>query len=279
MSTTLTELGIHDNVPSALYHAHDSLSASGMKILATQTPAHFRYRMDHPVTSAAFDLGTAAHSLVLEDDHSTIQVCEFDDWRTKAAREARDAAYAEGKTPLLTKDYTVVKAMRDAVAAHPVARLALEGGKAEQSIFWEDETGTRLRCRPDKFDPESKIGPLVSDLKTSVSADPKEFIVSAAKFCYHLQQAHYQDGVKAATGVEPTFLFIVVEKTAPYLVSVVELTPEDVTRGRDLAKMATRIYNRCKATGEWPGYETPDAAMEMPGWVRVKEEAILLANM
>lgn len=272
MSTTLTELGIHDNVPSSLYHAHDSLSASGMKILATQTPAHFRYRMDHPTTSAAFDLGTAAHSLVLEDDHSTIEVCEFDDWRTKAAREERDAAYGAGKTPLLTKDYAVVKAMRDAVAAHPVARLALEGGKAEQSIFWDHETGTRLRCRPDKFDPESKIGPLVADLKTSVSADPRKFAKSVADFGYHQQQPHYQDGAKTILGVEPAFLFIVIEKAPPYLVSVIELDADAIATGRALNRKAVRIYNECRATNTWPGYPQSEP-ISLPAWAHNTGEA------
>lgn len=265
MTTTLTGIGIHDNVPSAFYHAHDSLSASGMKILATQTPAHFRYRMDHPATSAAFDLGTAAHSLVLEDDHTGIEVVESDDWRTKAAREARDAAYAEGKTPLLTKDYTVVKAMRDSVAAHPLARLALEGGKAEQSIFWEDENGTPLRCRPDKYDPDSKIGPLVSDLKTSVSADPRQFAKAVLNFCYHQQQPHYQDGVLSVLGVEPAFLFIVIEKAPPHLVSVIELDGEAVKAGRALNRKAVRIYNECRTANQWPGYPQSEP-ISLPAW-------------
>ena len=266
MTTIATaERGIVDDMPNHEYHAHNSLSASGMKILATQTPAHYRWKMENPEHKGIFDVGTATHSLVLEDDHSGIEVVECDDWRTKAAREARDAAYADGKTPLLTKEYKVVKDMRDSVAAHPLARIALEGGKAEQSIFWDDSTGTRLRCRPDKLDLESRIGPLVIDLKTIVNADPRKFGKVANDFGYHQQDPHYRDGVLKTTGADPSFLFVLVEKAPPYLVSVVELDAEALNIGRALNRKAIHIYNQCRATGEWPGYPQHEP-VNLPIW-------------
>lgn len=266
MTTTVVETGIVDGMPNHEYHAHDSLSATGLKILATQTPAHYRWKMDNPEHKAAFDLGTAAHSLVLEDDHSHIVVVDADSWRTKAAQQQRDDAYEQGKVPLLVKDYQMVKTMHDSVAGHPLAKIALEGGKAEQSIFWDDpETGTRLRCRPDKLDLESRIGPLIIDLKTTVNADPREFGKTTHNLGYHQQAAHYLDGVKATTGADAAFLFVLVEKTAPYLVSVVELDAEALDIGRAKNRRAISIYNQCKTSGEWPGYPTSEP-VNLPIW-------------
>lgn len=274
MSATITESGLVDGLPNREYHSHDSLSASGLKILATQTPAHYRHRMDNPQHKGIFDVGTATHSLVLEDDHSLIASLEFDDWRTKAAREARDAAYADGLIPLLEKDYLVVKAMRDSVAAHPVARLALTGGKAEQSLFWEHDTGTALRCRPDKLDLDSPIGPLVCDLKTTANADPRKFGKTAFDFGYHQQDPHYRDGVQKVTGQRPSFLFILVEKQSPFLVSVVELDEEAISLGRRMNSRAIGTYNRCRESGEWPGYE-PSDPIRLPLWaVKMTEESL-----
>lgn len=266
--------GIHDGVPNAEYHAHPALSSTGLRILASKTPAHYRWAMDHPEHKAAYDLGTAAHSLVLEDDTSNVDVLDFDDWRTKAAREARDESYADGRVPLLAKDWALVVAMRDAVAAHPVARLALTGGHAERSVITEHTTGTMLRVRPDKHLPDSPIGPLIVDLKSTVNADPRHFGRTAADFGYHQSDALYRDVLKTVTGEDHKFLFVLLEKTAPHLVSVVELDDDAVDLGRRLNERAIHTWMRCDAAGEWPGYPTTDP-VGLPAWAAMTMEESL----
>ena len=79
---------------------------------------------------------------------SGIEVIDVSDFKTKAAREARDAAYAEGKTPLLPKEYQQVQEMAAAVRAHPIAGHIFKPveGLAEQSMFWKDPA-TSVICR------------------------------------------------------------------------------------------------------------------------------------
>jgi len=162
--------GVYDGISNAAYHADPALGSTSLKTLATKTPAHYMWDKDAPEgTTDAFTLGTAAHSLILEGDSSSIVVVEADNWLTKAAKEAKSAALAEGKQPLLTKEWLQVHSMRDAVMAHPVARDLFTGHQAEQSVFWEED-GLTLKCRPDAWQP----GQLV-DLKTTVNADPREF--------------------------------------------------------------------------------------------------------
>jgi hypothetical protein len=263
--------GIYAGVENSVYHADPALGSTSLKTLATKTPAHWQWDKSHPKFSDAFTLGTAAHSLILEDDASNIVPVHADNWLTKAAKEAKAAALAEGKQPLLSKEWLQVLSMRDAVMAHPAAREAFTGHQAEQSVFW-DEDGLMLKCRPDAWKP----GVLV-DLKTTVNADPREFGKTAHNFGYHQSAAHYIDGVKAATGEELPFRFVLVEKTAPYLVSVVELDIEAVQIGRQLNDRAKRIYRECTASGNWPGYPGADL-ISLPMWAIYEAEDLLGIN-
>ena len=260
--------GIYDGISNREYHADQALGSTSLKTLATKTPAHYQHDKSHPKSSAAFTLGTAAHSLILEDDTSGFHVVEADNWLTKAAKEAKAEALAAGKQPLLYKEAAQVFAMCDAVMNHPVAGKLFTAHKAEQSVFW-DEDGLMLKCRPDAWNPD-----LLVDLKTTVSADPNEFGKVAHSFGYHQSAAHYIDGVKAATGEELPFHFVLVEKTEPYLVSVVELDWEAVNIGRELNERAKRIYQECVESNTWPGYHTAEP-ISLPLWAIYKSEDLL----
>jgi len=260
--------GIYPAIKNRDYHADPALGSTSLKTLATKTPAHYQHDKKRTKSSAAFTLGTAAHSLILEDDTSGIVMVDADSWLTKVAKEAKAEALADGKQPLLTKEWLQVLAMRDAVMDHPVAGDLFTGHEAEQSVFW-DEGGLMLKCRPDAWKPG-----LLIDLKTCASADPNEFGKVAHSFGYHQSAAHYIDGVKAATGEELPFHFVLVEKTDPYLVSVVELDWEAVNIGRGLNERAKRIYQECMELNTWPGYPTAEP-ISLPMWAIYKSEDLL----
>jgi len=260
--------GIYPGITNADYHKDPALGSTSLKTLATKTPAHYQHDLTHAKYSDAFDFGTAVHSLILEGDESGVGVWNFPNWTTKAAREGREESRAAGKIPLLEKDWQQVEAIRDAVMAHPLAKAAFTGHKPEQSVFW-DEDGLMLKCRPDAWQPGALI-----DLKTARSADPNEFGKTAHEFGYHQSAAHYIDGVKAATGEELPFHFVLVEKTAPYLVSVVELDIEAINIGRHLNDRAKRIYRECIESNTWPGY--PNAELiSLPMWAIYQAEDLL----
>lgn len=268
MSLTITAPGIYDGIPNAEYHANQALGSTSLKTLATKTPAHYQHDKQHPKFSDAFTLGTAAHSVILEDDISSIVVVTADNWMGKAAKEAKAEALANGKQPLLSKEWAQVKSMRDAVMSHPVARAAFTGHRAEASVFWEED-GLDLKCRPDAWKPG-----LLVDLKTARDANPNEFGKTAHEYGYHQSAAHYIDGVKAAMGEELPFHFVLVEKTAPYLVSVVELDIEAINIGRQLNDRAKRIYRECVESGTWPGYPAAEL-ISLPMWAIYQTEGLL----
>jgi hypothetical protein len=263
--------GIYSGIKNADYHADPALGSTSLKTLATRTPAHYQHDLTHPKFSDAFTLGTAAHSLILEDDTSGIEVVMADNWLSKAAKESKAEALAAGKQPLLVKEWLQVQAMHEAVMAHPLARAAFTNHRAEESVFW-DEDGLMLKCRPDA----TKPGKLV-DLKTTVSAAPGDFGKTAYKFGYHQSAAHYQDGVLSATGELLPFIFVLVEKTAPYLVSVVHLDDEAIQAGRALNERAKNIYRDCNETGIWPGYESNEP-ISLPIWAHYEMDDLLGLN-
>lgn len=257
---------LHRGIVDAAYHAdRTSLSSTGArKLLAC--PARFRWERDNPpAPKAAFDLGKVAHTLTLGEG-GTIAVIDADNWLTKAAKEQRQAAYDAGATPILRADYEAAQAMRDAVYAHSVARELFREGVAELSGWWRDEpTDIGLRFRPDWLT-EMDGQPVCVDLKTTISADPAEFVRSVAKFGYHLQASFYLAGLDAHAISDARFLIVAVEKQAPYPVSVIELDTEAITEGRRLMRRAIDLYARCIEAGVWPAYGDDITLISLPTW-------------
>lgn len=262
------EPGIYPKISNADYHADPALGSTSLKTLATRTPAHWLWEREHPVQKDAYDLGTVAHSLILEQDESAVVVIDVEDKRGAKWTAPADNARAEGKIPLKTAEWEQVKGMRDAVMSHPIASVLFTGHRPEYSVFWEED-GQILKCRPDAWQPTMLV-----DLKTARNADPNEFGKTTADYGYHQSAAHYIDGVKAATGQELPFHFVLVEKTEPYLVSVVSLDAEAVNIGRMLNERAKRIYRECLASGNWPGYPSAEP-ISLPMYAIYKAEELL----
>ena len=247
--------GVYDGMPEDVYHGDPvpggSLSSSGArKLLSPSCPAKFRYEADNPPAAKDyFELGSAAHKLVLGAGTEIITI-KAPDWRTKAAKDERDAARAEGFLPLLTAEHEQVLAMAAALRAHPVASALFnpERGKPEQSLFWQDApTGVWRRARLDWLpDVSARERLIVADYKTSASASPAAFARSVANYGYHQQDAWYRDAVRAVgLSADPAFLFVVQEKEPPYLVTVAELDTPSVQAGRELNRQAIELYRAC----------------------------------
>jgi hypothetical protein len=272
--TAVALSGIVAGLGETEYHAHPALSSTGARLLL-DSPARFKYRMAHPYTSDAFDLGTAVHTKVLGTGYP-LAVLDFADFRSKAAQQARDEALEAGQVPILASVARVVDAMAEAVLAHPKAREVLElDGLSEASVFGTDPvTGVAMRARFDHLQWSDKEPAMAVDLKTTAgSASEDGFKKSAAAYGYHIQQAHYLDTLDFA--LEPwdtQMVFVVCEKDAPYFVAVHRLDEQFALIGQDEAKRAREIYRRCLDTDEWPGYGTDIIQTSPPAWLVYKHQ-------
>lgn len=273
----ITEPGVYD-LTNEQYHADPvpggSLSSSGARqMIHPSTPARFKYERDHPrPASENLELGSAAHTVVLGKG-DTIEVIDAPDWKTKAAREARDAARAEGKIPMLPHDYAVVCEMAAAIKAHPFAAKLLAGnhGAPERALFWRDGSIMRRALLDWLRTPNPNRRTIVTDYKTACAADDESFAKSMHNYGYHQQAAWYLDGVEAlgllGNGEPPVFLFIVQEKKAPYLVNVVQPDDDSIKIGRHLNRQAIAAYKECTESGVWPGYGTEPKLISLPAYV------------
>jgi hypothetical protein len=270
---------VRDDLTAEAYHAdRTSISSTGLRaLLDPGCPAQFKYDRDNPpAPKREFDLGQAAHKLVLGVGEEIV-VTEWDDWRTKAAREERDAIRHDGGVPLLFHEGEQVQAMADAIRKHPDAGplFAPGVGVAERSIFWTHAaTGVRVRVRPDWLILRPDMAVIV-DLKTTTDASPAACSKAIASYAYHQQGALYVDGVYAAYDpADVRFFFVFQSKRAPYLVTVRELKDQDQDIGRARNEKALRIYADCVATDDWPDWTGPVDTIPqigMPTWDTLRQ--------
>ena len=284
--TVITKPCVIDGMSDAEYHADPveggSLSSTGAKAIL-RSPAHYKWQQENDVFKATFDLGHAVHSMVLGVGLGIVEIPEEmlasnGAASTKEAKEFIVQARGSGKVPLKTDVYTECKAITESVLFHPLARELLEtSGASEQSLFAEDkESGVMLRARIDRLTDQTPAPTTIIDLKTAASADPRDFGRSAAEFGYDIQAEFYQHVLKLARGDwETNFRFIVVEKSAPYLVSVIELDSEYAAIGRQRMRRAIDLYKECVDANKWPGYGDDTQLVGPPTWLAYAEGMVL----
>lgn len=255
---TAMEPGIYE-MSADEYHARPELSSSGArKLLPPHTPAQFAYERRHPqAPTDEMVFGSAVHTKVLGAG-AEIEIVEAKNWTTNAAKEAKAAAVAAGKIPLLRKDNDRADEMAATVRNHPLAAALLAAGRPEQAIFWADpETGVQCRALIDWLG-ETDGGLLfATDYKTCVSADLDKISKAVYEYGYHIQSAWYKGGLRALNLAQRVkFVFIFQSKQPPYLVNVIELDPEAQAAGEHYARVARLTYRDCTEANEWPGYRT-----------------------
>jgi len=272
----ITEPGVY-NIPFEDYVRDPvpdgSLSNSEAKHLMPPEgcPARFRWEKDHKrPTKRVFEIGTAAHALVLGTGPELVEI-DAENWRTDKAKQDAEDARADGMVPLLPHEYRMVQDMAAALRAHPVASALFspERGDAEQSLFWIDgPTGMYRRARLDHLPYPTSARMILSDYKTCAKADA----VSAAKTLHNLgyarQAATYLDGVQALGHADAEAMYVICfqEKQPPYLVHIFEVDAMALTIARDQNRAALELYARCVAEDRWPGWEDVDL-LGVPGWV------------
>lgn len=285
--------GIYARVSEQVYHGdRASLSSSGARLLTPPSvPELFRHNLDEPPKpKPQYDFGHAAHKMVLGEGGDLFVLDPRVHGRTKDGQVAQKPsatsmwkaaeakARKQGKSCITKDQMEIAQLMAGRVFAHPLAGKLLQTGSAEMSGYWHDDaTGTRCRFRPD-FIPDTRGRFVLVDYKSAVSANPVAFRKSAGDYGYHQQAAWYLDGVREVElSDDAAFLFIVQQKTPPFLVSVVQLDPEDIELGRRQNRVAIDTYARCVAENRWPGYGDGIHTVGLPPWLTKQiEESLAL---
>ncbi|TQF07543.1 hypothetical protein E6W39_24435 [Kitasatospora acidiphila] len=276
----ITEPGIYE-MTNEQYHADPvpggSLSSTGARrLLAPGCPALFRHEQLHgQKPRKVFDLGTAAHGLVLGTGPELVRI-DADEWRTAKVKAEVAAARERGAIPLKPAEFEQVHRMAAAIRQHPVASALFseDSGRPEQSLFWVDQaTGVWRRARLDWLPTLGHGRLIIPDYKSCVSAAPESIAKSVLNYGYHQQDPWYVDAVRAlGLGDDSTtFVFVFQEKTPPYLVNVVQLDQATRRIGRQRNRKALSIYRECLASDHWPGYSDQVEIVSLPAWAQDRQ--------
>ena len=273
------DAGIHEIAPVD-YHRDPcpapSLSASIADLLVKRSPAHGWLK--HPRLSpeaqpdhkTIYDVGTAIHAVALDDPWFKPEIIEAADFRTKAAQQARDAAYAGNRTPLLVHQWDQIQAaaahLRHQIDHHPEIAEPFAAGDTERTLIWQED-GIWLRCRPDRI--AALNGRLwVMEIKsTGAEATPdgwgkrQLWNTSAA-----IQGAIYRRAGKALFQSEIELRWIVVETSAPYAMQVFAPSGLALDLMDAMLDDAVDRWRWCMTHQRWPGYSSRTCYVDPPRW-------------
>lgn len=258
----LSELPPVAGMSDVEYHSTDTLSSSGARLML-HAPAVFKSNLElGREDTDALRMGRHIHALVLEGRR--LYRARSLDGRTKEGKAELEEIGAAGLDAVTVAHAETVEGVAAAIAAAPEIAALFTDGTPELSVFTE-RGGVELRTRPDWT---AMDGTRLVDLKTTRDAAPHKFGRTAHTYGYHLQAAWYlrECAAKGLISDDAEFVFVLVEKTPPYLVSQVVLEPAALELGSRMADRAISLYRHCLETGEWPGFDMGLVVAQLPPW-------------
>jgi len=281
----MLEAGIYRDIDPATYYAdpceEPSLSQSICKILLERSAwhaAHEHPRLPpHPQAdedeTEKYDkpkaVGTAAHAVMIGRG-KTLEILDFNDFKSGDAKKARDAAYRASKAPILEKHYAVAV---DVVSSGLLQLRdhedsdAFKNGSGEVALIWQDD-GIWCRALVDWLHDDLRT---MDDYKTSaMSMAPHVIGMRAETAGWHVQAAFIERGLDIldpAGAGRRRFRFIGQEQAArPYALTSVHMDEHWLTLGRKKVDAAMSIWRRSMQSGKWPGYGSRPIVPEYPAF-------------
>ena len=259
-------------ITNAEYHGRKThLSSTNIRTFK-KNKKQFEYSLTHDLvkqTKAMAD-GTAVHAFFLErDKFDTDFIIKPADMRlnTKAGKEwaleQKDKIIVDSE--LGNNLYEMEKSFMDS----PAKLIYDIKGQTELSYFWDDLGTIKGKCRPDWI---SDDGSIVVDVKTTTDASPKGFQKSIANWGYHLQLGWYLRGLRKLGVPAEQFIFIAIEKTAPFCVGVYRADQEMINFAmKELDQLMPEIQT-AMVSNEFPDYTPEITSIGLPPWMTDKKE-------
>ena len=293
--------GLYPSIPADVYHKDPCLEPSlsrtiGWK-LATNAPIHAK--IAHPrlngmmrfeQSTPEMDFGSLGHALILGKQEE-IEVGDFDDFRTSAAKLFRDTARAHGKTPVLRHKLEVAQVMRD-MAIEQIDRAGFgdlfsratpeASAIAKIGDIYARARFDKLLIHPETPSMERGAHATIFDLKITDSADPETCAKQIGNMGYAFQKAFYSK-VLGALPKEFTkgsdlvgrirFVFFLIDREYPHCLTPIELNGEYDAIGNSQLDRAIRLWGECLKTNEWPTYANGHGTFTVapPKYIYAKE--------
>ena len=257
--------GIYPDIPKETYHSDPcepfSINSSTLWHMITRSPAHFWQHFSHNPKSTErqvtttqqnrFDIGTAAHSIVLEGIDKVVPL-DFNDFRTNNAKNMAKSVREDNKIPILRKEYQKVLAMADNFPGEQLRRQY--PGKPEVTVVFELTEKMLGRLRVDWLPDDLDKNSIIFDFKTSETAEPEIWCKRNLWDRSIYQAVFYTEGMKKLTGKHLDFVFIVQETSPPYSWISVAIHPDAYEIALDRVKYAVQKIVNCLREDTWPAY-------------------------
>jgi hypothetical protein len=251
-------------MPAEKYHSTLALSKSGLDQFQ-RSPAHFRAWQDGLAvneTTPAMAFGSAFHCAILEPvEYQKRYIAFAGDRRTKAGKEEYERLVSSGMTILTQDQAEAISSMKLSLQSHPAAHKALCAGDTEVSCF-DTFDGIKVKARIDLMPDHRDLYDCLADIKTTQDASPASFAKSAAQMRYHVQAAWYLRFFPT----KRRFIFIAIEKTAPYEAAVYEMDDAAIAQGNAEIDKQLELFKSCQDFNSWPGYSTAIQKLNLPNW-------------
>lgn len=238
------------------YRKIDAISSSDVKsFLSAASEKHWNYNRLNQKDRDAFRFGRVLHEMIIEDKeplvfHAPINQKTGEEYgaNTKKMEDAKNLFKQENQNQdfLSVSEYAAAIAMKESV--YQKTQLFNGKGYNEFSFFADcDETGLKLKCRPDRIK-----GMVMIDLKTIDKI--QDFEKHIEKLLYFVQASFYLDVFEKSTGKKINkFCFVFVEKVPPFDCVVCVLSSDYIEAGRQLYKKALIDIKNCTSLGRYRG--------------------------
>lgn len=281
--TFISAPGIYERVPMASYLSQflpgPSVSGSELARLDATTPAHFFANWSGNPDRAPrestpqMEFGTAFHKYALEGfDAFSAEYAIRPEGMDGRTREGKAwAAEHAGKPTVTAEEMATIRAMTHAFIYKPKTTALLADSRREVTLIRE-ENGVWLKSRPDAMNDKLRVA---VNLKTceDASEDAVRKSIESYGGSYYVSAALCVDMLKALTGEDWQYVFVFVEKSAPYESRRVVLKPTVLEWGRMRYRRALATFAECVRSGKWPGYDDATIEADLPPWAEKKLQA------
>ena len=259
------------NQPDRDYRKAEGQSQSLLKAIL-KSPAHYESAKKHSlIPTPAMEMGTALHCRVLDGEKAFASSYAMrPDGISLATKEGKEWKKSIGTKKVLTtggKDdpWNSVAGMTEALR-----ELDWFNGEDkldyiknnEVSIYWE---WNKVQCKA-RLDRVLVDEGIVLDLKTTDSVDPQMFQKKVVTLGYDFQASYYAKAAEVAFGKPFRFIFVAVERKAPYCVAIYEASPNMMKEGLAKNVAALRVLKTCQTLDFWPVPKPELQLLDYPYW-------------
>lgn len=229
----------------------DPVHFSNLKKIA-ESPAHYAASIGDDSDSLAYRLGRLTHALVLGVQPGG-QWDVYDGRRAGKEWESFKAKRGDAVDIFTKTEHTLCVAMAKAITAHPDAMRLLDRCEYEVPVEWTD-LATGRRCATRGIDALNRSGRYTAELKTAVSSHPDRFARDANRLGYPAQGAWFKEACASMGVTIDTHYVIAVEKKAPHVVTVFQVTPRNIADGFLKCRAWMETLKVCEEAQSFPGY-------------------------